>query len=226
MLGNVFILGDSYSTFYGYIQEDYEHYYDENGPNYIKLNPELTLSSNDVCNVTQTWWYSLVNENGILLKNCSWSGTTICNTGYDGRDVSEKSFIGRLQKLLNEGYFEKNRVDTFFLFGGTNDSWANSPLGNKIYSDWSTADLYNVLPAFSYLIHLIVSNFPQAKIYCIINTELKVEITEFYKLVCEKNGVDVIELHDVDKVCGHPTIKGMIEIKEQILDYIKSKYKE
>jgi len=186
MLGNVFILGDSYSTFYKYIPEGYEHYYDEKGPSYLKSNSEIVLSTNDVCNVNQTWWYDLVKENGNLLRNCSWSGTTICNTGYNGSDNSKISFIARFEKLLKDGYFKENRVDTFFLFGGTNDSWANSPLGNKIYSDWSVADLYNVFPAFSYLIHMITLNLPQTKIYCIINNELKHEITMFYKFVCEK----------------------------------------
>ncbi len=223
MLGNVFILGDSYSTFCEYIPEGYAHYYDKEGPAYLKSNPEMRLGANDVCNVTQTWWYDLVKENGTLLRNCSWSGTTICNTGYNGSDNSKISFIARFEKLLKDGYFKENRVDTFFLFGGTNDSWANSPLGNKICSDWSSDDLYNVFPAFSYLIHLLTLNLPQTKIYCIINTELKNEISEFYKFVCEKNDVEVIDLHNIEKVHGHPTIKGMMEIKEQILGYIESK---
>ena len=222
MLGKVFILGDSYSTFRGYIPEGYSHYYDEESPDYIKLKPEMELNDNDVRDVTQTWWYNLVKENGTLLRNCSWSGTTICNTGYEGKDNSEISFIARLKKLLQDGFFQENKVDTFFLFGGTNDSCANAPFGDKIYSDWSTADLYNVMPAFTYLINLITTNFPDTKIYCIINTELKTEITGFYKLVCEKNGVNVIELHDIEKVCGHPTVKGMAQIKEQVFDYIKS----
>ena len=92
-----------------------------------------------------------------------------------------------------------------------------------MHSNWTTEDLYNVLPAFSYLINLLVSEFPQAKIYCIINTDLKDEIKEFYKLTCEKNGVGVIELYDIEKIGGHPTVKGMMEIKEQILDYVKLK---
>ncbi|MBQ8588463.1 MAG: hypothetical protein IJ454_03635, partial [Clostridia bacterium] len=86
MLGNVFILGDSYSTFQGYIPEGYAHYYGEEGPNYLESNPEMKLTANDVCDVAHTWWYDLVKENGTLLRNCSWSGTTICNTGYHGKD--------------------------------------------------------------------------------------------------------------------------------------------
>ena len=220
MLGNIFILGDSYSTFSGYIPEGYAPYYDEDGPWYLKVNPEMKMNTNDVSNVTHTWWYDFTKENGTLLQNCSWSGTTICNTGYDGVDNSNVSFIGRIDKLIEEGYFLENRIDTFLLFGGTNDSWANAPIGEQVYSGWTKDDLYNVLPAFSYLIYRIIKNVSNAKIYCIINDGLKAEITDFYKSVCKKENIDVIELHDIDKVCDHPTIKGMSTIKEQIIRYI------
>ena len=223
MLGNVFILGDSYSTFKGYIPDGYSAYYEPSGPYYIKVNSNMKSNENDVCDVEQTWWYSLTKKNGNLLRNCSWSGTTICNTGYDGKDNSEISFIARIEKLLREGYFKDNKVDTFFLFGGTNDSWSNAPLGKEIYSGWTLSDLYNVLPAFSYLINLLVSEFEQTNIYCVLNTGLKPEISKFYKNVCEKNSVSVIELNDIEKVEGHPTIKGMMQIKDQIVDYIEQK---
>lgn len=222
MLGNIFILGDSYSTFDGYIPDDYSSYYSNEGPKYIFSNPDMELSNNDVCRVEQTWWHGLISENGTFLRNCSRSGTTICNTGYDGKDNSDVSFIARMEKLIRDGYFKENKVDTLFLFGGTNDSWSNAPLGENINSDWSDDDLYNVLPAFSYLINLLVSNFPQTKIYCIINDELKNEILEHYKLTCTKNGVSYIELRNIEKINGHPTVKGMQKIKKQIIDYIKT----
>ena len=154
--------------------------------------------------------------------NCSWSGTTICNTGYDGADFSKISFIARFEQLLKDGFFDENHVDTFFLFGGTNDSWSDAPLGNAVYSDWTSEDLYNVLPAFSYLINRMLSALPDARIYCIINSDLKKEITDFYRTVCKENGVDIIELFDIEKVHGHPTIEGMHKIKEQVLGYIKT----
>lgn len=222
MLGNIFILGDSYSTFDGYLPEDYAYYYAEEGPNYVIVTPEMELGPNDVCDVAQTWWYDLTKENGTLLRNCSWSGTTICNTGYGGADNSRISFISRIDKLLEEGYFSKNRIDTLFIFGGTNDSWSDAPLGEAVYSNWTKDSLYCVLPAFSYLIDRLVKNTPNTRIYCIINNELKTEITEFYKSVCKKNNVYIIELHDIDKVYRHPTVKGMRSIKEQVLDYIKT----
>ena len=221
MLKNVFILGDSYSTFEGHIPEGYVTYYRAKGPYYVLNEPKLPLTDNEVSEVSHTWWYNLIKENGTLVRNCSWSGTTICNTGYDGVDNSKISFIARMEKLLSQGFFEENKVDTLFLFGGTNDSCSNAPLGEKIYSDWTDSDLYNVFPAFTYLINLLLTKLTDTKIYCIMNSSLKPEVTEFYKYVCEKEGVDFIQLHDIEKIEGHPTVKGMMTIKEQILDYIK-----
>ena len=143
MLGNIFILGDSYSTFKGHIPEGFSSYYSENGPWYLVAHPnEAQPSERDVRTVEQTWWYPLAKEHGELILNCSWSGTTICNTGYDGCDNSKVSFIARLEKLLDEGFFKENKIDTIFLFGGTNDSWSNAPLGEKIHTGHTKEDLY------------------------------------------------------------------------------------
>ena len=218
---NVVILGDSYSTFTGYIPEDHGTYYAPEGPWYITGEGEERMDC-DVLRVEQTWWYNLMKEHANLLLNSSWSGTTICNTGYNGCDNSECSFVARFEKLVNEGFFEKNRVDTFILFGGTNDSWANSPLGEPIESGWTEEDLYNALPAFLYLIHLMKTNLTDTKIYFILNSELKEELSEFYKYICKKNDIPVIELHDIEKRNGHPTIKGMEQIKNQVYDFIRA----
>lgn len=211
-LGNVFILGDSYSTFEGYIPEGFSVYYTIAG-----------RKDTDVRAVTETWWYQLLNDtNSNLIRNCSYSGTTICNTGYQGNDYSDISFISRFDKLVKENLFNKNKVDTFFLFGGTNDSWANAPLGKLKYSDWTKEDLYFVLPAFCYLLNKISENLRQTKVYCILNTELKDEIEENFISACMKYGVDIIRLKDIDKMNGHPTICRMRQIKEQILSAINA----
>jgi hypothetical protein len=186
-------------------------------------DPQYVLNESDVTKVEETWWHDLANENGKLVLNCSWSGTTICNTGYDGSDNSRISFIARFEKLFANGFFEENKIDTFLLFGGTNDSWSDAPLGEPMRSGWKTEDLYNVLPAFSYLMEQLTAKLQDAKIYCIINDGLKDEITDFYKSVCEEKGIDYIELCGIEKFDGHPTIDGMRQIKEQVLAYIKEK---
>ena len=104
------------------------------------------------------------------------------------------------------------------VFGGTNDSWAGSPVGELKYSDWGEQDLYSVLPAFCFFINKLRRILPNAHIIPVINTELKPEIEESFKAACAHHGIKPVALHNIDKRCGHPTIKGMEQIKNQIID--------
>lgn len=212
-LGNVFILGDSYSTFKNYIPVGYDTWYSNN-----------TNRDNDVTEVEQTWWHLFLNSTDSILKlNCSWSGTTICNTGYNGEDCKTKSFIGRFEKLIEDGWFIQNKIDTFIVFGGTNDSCANSPIGELKYANWSEKDLYSALPAFCYLINSIKSQLPYTRIICIINPDLKSEIADNYREVCNKYNIEAISLHNFDKKSGHPSIEGMKQIANQVLKFVETK---
>lgn len=205
-LGNTVIFGDSYSTFKGYIPEGYSVYYHE------------TREIPDVRRVEDTWWHKLTAElEGNILRNDSWSGSTICYTGYNGVDCSKSSsFIYRINKLEAEGFFRDNKLDTVLIFGGTNDNWANAPIGEMKYSDWNKEELYNVLPAICYFINRVKELAPDARVVCIINTELKNVVTDGFINACEHYGVEYVKLSDIDKMNGHPSIKGMESIKEQI----------
>lgn len=207
-LKNVLIFGDSYSTFKGYIPEGYATYYSE------KEKPET-----DVRAVTETWWYPLMEQtNSNLVMNNSWSGSTIGFTGYNNTDCSgSSSFICRLDKLVESKFFEENEINTVFIFGGTNDSWSNAPLGSPKYSDWERDDLYCVLPAICYFIKRVKETLPDARIICIANTEIKAEIVNCLELASQYFGVESLRLENIDKRSGHPTIKGMAEIREQVL---------
>ena len=208
--GKVFILGDSYSTFIGYIPESCSPWYIDGGH-----------ENTDVTCVEQTWWHKLIKEtDSSLVLNSSYSGTTVCHTGYNGGDCSHISFIARFEKLAEENFFAENEVDTVFVFGGTNDSWAGSPVGELKYSDWSREDLYSVLPAYCYLINKIKTVLPKARIVSVINTELKPEITEGFSVASEKYGIEAVILKDIGKTAGHPNKTGMEQIKEQIIKII------
>ena len=203
--GNVLILGDSYSTFAGRIPEGYEIYYPKVKEGICVDIPE------------KTWWGSLLKETqDNLVFNSSYSGTTFCNTGYNGEDCSYKSFIARLDAMIAEGFFKANHIDTMFIFGGTNDSWANSPVGQVQYEKWSKQDLYATLPAFSYLLNTVKRiGIPNPIV--LINDILKPEITEGMKEICDHYGVQYIQLTEIEKVDGHPNEIGMQRIKNQIL---------
>lgn len=208
MFKNVLIFGDSYSTFEGCIPEGYAVYYNPNG------------GDTDVRNVKETWWHQLISETkSNLILNNSWSGSTIGYTGYNNSDCSKSSsFIFRFRELLKNNFFVDNDINTIFVFGGTNDSWSGAPLGEFKASDWQESDLYNVLPAISYFMDTLKKNLPDTKIIWVINTELKPEITECMIKSAELYGITVVPLQNIDKSCGHPSVKGMEQIKNQILN--------
>lgn len=77
-LKSISILGDSYSTFEGYLQPDTNSiwYY---------VSPR---QQTDVTSVKQTWWHKFIKENNYrLCVNNSFSGATICNTGLSQRGL-------------------------------------------------------------------------------------------------------------------------------------------
>lgn len=206
-LRNVLIFGDSYSTFEGYVPDGFAVYYSK-----------TKSGETDVRAVEDTWWYSLLKEtDSRLIQNNSWSGSTICNTGYNGDCSTTSSFICRLNKLIESGFFEENQIDTVFVFGGTNDNWANSPIGELKYSDWDSSELFSALPAFCYFFNRLKETLKNAEIVCIVNTELKPEIAEGLKTASAHYGIKAVALDNIDKLGGHPSVKGMKEIKDQVL---------
>lgn len=199
----VAILGDSYSTFEGYVPEGYAIWYDH--------NPK---EQNDVCEVSQTWWYELLNSKKYqLLGNNSYSGSTVCNSGYDGEDYKDRSFITRMPQLLE---YSVERPDIILIFGGTNDSWANAPIGELKYSDWTSKDLYTALPAYCYMLNYLHTYAPQTRVINIINSELKPQIMDGIQAAAEHYGMEYIRLEGIEKGWGHPTIKGMAAIRQAV----------
>lgn len=196
----VSILGDSYSTYKGIIPSNYSTFYPD--------------ANNDVSSVEQTWWSLYIKAKGYQLeKNDSWGGTTICGTGYGRMDSSRSNFISRVDSLGNP--------DIIFVFGGTNDAWANSPVGEYQYSDWTKDDCKNFRPALACLLDMLQKRYPKASIYSILNSELREPINESFREICKHYNVQLIELHDIEKQNGHPSVSGMKSICDQLLEAIK-----
>ena len=201
----VSILGDSYSTFQGYLEPD---------TNYVWYFDGTPRTQTDVTSVTQTWWHQLIKAKGWrLLKNNSFSVSTICNTGYRQEDVTRNSFIARMDNL-------GGAPDIIYIFGGTNDAWARSPIGEYKYADWTKDDCKAFRPALACLLVNLQKKYPKAKVYAILNSELREEINESSREVCKHYNVPLIELHDIEKQNGHPSISGMKSICEQIIEAI------
>lgn len=205
----VSILGDSYSTYEDFVTPaTNELWY------YAKNSEQKT----DVKNVRQTWWHQVIKENGWRLAvNNSYSGATISYTGYDGNDYSPRSFNTRMDNL--------GQPDIIFIFGATNDSWAGSPIGDFKYEGIKKADLYEFRPALAHMLRWMTDRYVNTEIYFILNTELKDEINTSVKTICEHYGVPVITLTEVDKISGHPSVKGMRQIADQVNSFLKSNAK-
>lgn len=199
----VSILGDSYSTFEGFIPKANEIWY-------FKTPPQ---NRTDVTKVTQTWWWQVIKDGGYKLGvNNSWSGATISNTGYRDEDYTVRSFTTRDTQLGNP--------DIILVCGGTNDSWAGVKMGEYQYKDWTRGDLYYFRPAMAKLLVDLSEHYPNVPVYFILNSDLRKEVNESVETVCKHYNVPVIKLHDIDKQNGHPSIKGMKAFADQVLAVI------
>lgn len=200
----VSVLGDSYSTFEGYVPEG----------NRVWYSPKVVNDRTDVTDVRQTWWWQLITEGGYILGvNESYSGATVSYTGYHGNDYSDRSFITRLPRI--------GATDILLIFGGTNDAWTDGPIGEYRYEKLTRGHFYEFRPAMGYLLTQAVNRFPGTRIICIINDGLKAEVTESIVEICHHTGIEYIRLTDIDKRSNHPTVKGMTQIKDQVLDYLR-----
>lgn len=200
----VSILGDSYSTYRGFVLPD---------TNYVWY-PRDSVQHNDVMNVRQTWWHQFLRKGNFrLCQNNSFSGATICHTGYNGDDYSDRSFVTRVPFL--------GSPDIIIVFGGTNDSWAKSPIGNFQYEGWTRDDLYGFRPAMAYMLSSLLDHYPGVDIYVVINTDLSAEVTTSMKTISDHYGIRWIQLHDIDKQWGHPSQLGMRQIADQLTQIIQ-----
>lgn len=200
----VSILGDSYSTFEGWIPEGYLAWY--------KPVPKEGRPT-DVTEVDQTWWKLFIDRNGYELeRNNSYSGSTVCNTGYDGRDYSDQAFISRIGMLGDP--------DLILVFGGTNDAWAGSPIGDYVWSAWEPGQLYSYRPAAAYMVSGLKDAYPDARIVVLINDEISDDVKTSTAEICTHYGIPYLQLEGIEKMSGHPDRKGMEQIVEQLEEFL------
>lgn len=200
----VSVLGDSYSTFEGYTMPD------SNAIWYVYA-PQ---NRNDVVKVEQTWWHQFITKKGYRLEvNNSYSGSTICNTGYRKEDYTHESFVTRMKYL--------GSPDIILICGGTNDSWAGSPIGEYKYEGWTKQDLYSFRPAMACMLDFITKRYINAEVYFILNSELSDDINSSVHTICQHYAVPCIDLHDIDKQRSHPSIAGMKAMAEQVAKAVK-----
>lgn len=198
------ILGDSYSTFQGWIPEGNSCYY----PNPVSVD--------DVLQVEQTWWHQLMQRREWkLLRNESYSGATVCTHTREGQPP-ESSFTVRAHYLKE--FKDENGCgpELIILFGCTNDSWLDRKVGQVKFEKRSAEDLNAVLPAYCETLEVLQRENPGAKVVCVINTDLKPEICRGILAAAAHYGAVAVELANIDKQNGHPSALGMRQIADQV----------
>ena len=204
----VTIFGDSYSTFYGSIPSTHEPWYGPVGSGWEK-------DGNDVTKVEQTWWHQMIERMGWQLEiNNSWSGSTVGYFGYQNENYQPRSFNTRVAYL--------GEPDIIFCLAGTNDSWTGENPGEYKYANWTENDMWYFRPALARLLSTMKQNYPLAKIYFVLNTDLKDWTNESVHVICKHYDVPCIDLHDIDKQLGHPSQKGMKAIADQVIEYVQN----
>jgi hypothetical protein len=191
------ILGDSLSTFEGYIP-----------PQNISYYPNV---NNDVNSVKQTWWDILLNTiNATLEINNSFSGAKV-----SGTDAS--SFITRHTELGNPEYI--------IIHGGTNDaSWANVPVG-ELHFDIPLNDLNinEFSDAYDFLIRCILDKYKHTNIILVIPSIVSNEYANSIISICEHYQLfGYVDLRNItlSLSSGHYQKDSMQVVAEKVLEVI------
>lgn len=195
----VSILGDSYSTFQGYLYPESNRTYYPN-------------EKTGVTEVSQTWWYLFIREQNLKLE---------CNNSYSGSTIARKA--DKQETAYVERYPDLGNPELIFVFGATNDSWQEIPIGIYQYEDWQEEDLTYFRPAFAYLLHQLQHTYPKAQIVNLINTDLQKSYKESMETICRYYGVCNLSLGDFEKKDGHPSDKGMRSIYQQLKEILVNK---
>ena len=207
----VSIIGDSISTFRGYISYNY-------GAHYPTTDGDLNL-------VGQTYWWRLIYDhmqNACFERNLAYSGTAVARTTNEKySDTSKYSWYGQdfCTRFINQQGLGK--ADIVIIHGGTNDYGHNvDPLAPGGYTIRGTAyptdaefnTMYNTADAaktraqvealndttfceaYIKLICLIKDRNPNVKIVCIIGDCVSVGIQQSIHKIAEHYGAKSIDL--------------------------------
>ena len=210
------ILGDSYSSYEGYVHPD--------------SNDVYPYENIGLTGVEQMWWAQVADSTGwILERNNSFSGALMCNYDYVNY-YGQYSFIRRMDDL--------GHPNVIFIFGATNDACAHNDdgpvvsLGDYIYSDWTEEQLCDFRPALAYLFDHLKTRYPNAKLYFLLDMNLgtsgvtesrRAEFLSSIHRITQHYDVDCIDITGIHKSRWHPNVEGHKDIAEQVLDYITIK---
>lgn len=143
------ILGDSISTYDGWIPEGFSVFY----------------PSEKVTDVSQTWWMRLLDDTGMeLCSNNSSSGSTCAGDSLSIDDPMYGCSGYRISQLTGR---QGKMPDVIIIYLGTNDLLNGIPLGDNDGSKLvEEGEIENFSDAYTLILDKVLSEYPASRIYC------------------------------------------------------------
>ena len=242
----VSVIGDSISTFAGYIPAGYNYHY--------------PCADGSVTQVSQTYWYRLIYDklsDARLDLNMSYSGSAVTRSTDSSKSGNHWYDNCYIQRYLRQGGV--GEPDIVLIHGGTNDyahndcplypgdevRCKNAPAPSadilaEVFSKADAAKNYDeaaalndtdFCSAYVKLIKLLQEQYPEVKIVCIIGDYLSEGVEKSTIAIAEHYGAKVVDLlkvngyndqvympkHDYNGTSGcHPDARAMEFIADKI----------
>lgn len=143
----VSIIGDSLSSYSGYVPEGYPVYYPES----------------DVLHVDSMWWSNALYRKGMtLVKNASYASSSVAGDDTAGAEVASSD--ARVNALADG----TTLPDIVICFIGTNDFARNNVIGtwSNTQAVPTASNVPDFKPAYAKMLDKIQTAYPLAKVYC------------------------------------------------------------
>nr|WP_308626246.1 SGNH/GDSL hydrolase family protein [uncultured Eisenbergiella sp.] len=144
------ILGDSISTFDGYIPTDYNIFYPGSG---------------EISSVEKTWWFQVLSNTGMELNaNASSSNTDVSGDSTDTTGSAPGCSFKRINDLTPGD--DGPAPDILIIFMGINDFLRSVELGDFVTPELQQEGIItNFCDAYELMIQKLAATFPNTQIY-------------------------------------------------------------
>ena len=154
------IIGDSASTYAGWLPSDVMYYEGDTYPTYYP--------NGDVDDVNKTWWYKMCTYMGIdpstQLNNCSWSGSQVTGSSTSTTSAYAACSNKRIDDLMIRQYFP----DIIICWISCNDWLNNVDLGNWQVTNNIPAEgtISQARAAYALMLNKLHTMYPKSRIFC------------------------------------------------------------
>ena len=167
------IIGDSISTYYGYVPDGYKVYYNEE-----------TALKNQLTSVDDTWWRIVCKHLGAeICVNNSYSGSRVSGNGFECASSDE-----RTSSLHTEGA----TPDLILLYIGANDFGRGIGIKENPFF-YKESIFYD---AYKNMLQRIKNNYPDSQIICATLMKSSVKGNPQWEYPRSKTGISLEEYNE------------------------------